>query len=83
MDLDINFHRNKKTKEHLKSLNLKCSYSSSKGFYIGFKATVIIDFDSMNPVSILIHSGAPNDAKLFDEIMENLQKSELSKRETY
>ncbi len=23
MDLDINFHRNKKTKEHLKSLNLK------------------------------------------------------------
>ncbi len=77
MDLDINFHRNKKTKEHLKSLNLKCSYSSSKGFYIGFKATVIIDFDSMNPVSILIHSGAPNDAKLFDEIMENLQKRRI------
>ena len=50
------------------------SCSSSKGFYIGFKATVIIDYDNMNPVSILIHSGAPNDAKLFDEIMENLQK---------
>ena len=28
----------------------------------------------MNPVCILIHSGAPNDAKLFDEIMETLQK---------
>ena len=91
MDLDINFHRNKKTKEHLKSLNLKWSYSSSKGFYIGFKATIIIDFDSMNPVSILIHSGAPNDApvsilihsgapndaKLFDEIMENLHKRRI------
>ena len=77
MDLDINFHRNKKTKEHLKSLNLKCSYSSSKGFYIEFKATVIIHFDSMNPVSILNHSGAPNDAKLFDEIMENLQKRRI------
>ena len=77
VDLDINFHRNKKTKEHLKSLNLKWSYSSSKGFYIGFKATVIIDFDNMNPVSILIHSGAPNDAKLFDEIMENLQKRRI------
>ena len=72
VDLDFNFNRNKKTKEHLKTLNLKWSYSSSKGFYIGFKATVIIDYDSMNPVSILIHSGAPNDAKLFDEIMENL-----------
>ena len=83
IDLDFNFNRNKKTKEHLKTLNLKWSYSSSKGFYIGFKATVILDYNTMNPVSILIHSGAPNDAKLFDEIMENLQKSELSKRETY
>ena len=77
IDLDFNFNRNKKTKEHLKTLNLKWSYSSSKGFYIGFKATVIIDYDSMNPVSILIHSGAPNDAKLFDEIMENLQKRRI------
>ena len=80
MDLDFNFHRNKKTKEHLKSLNLKWSYSSSKGFYIGFKATVVIDFDSMNPVCILIHSGAPNDAKLFDEIMETLQKRRIIKK---
>ena len=77
VDLDFNFNRNKKTKEHLKSLNLKWSYSSSKGFYIGFKATVILDYDCMNPVSILIHSGAPNDAKLFDEIMENLQKRRI------
>ena len=77
VDLDFNFNRNKKTKEHLKTLNLKWSYSSSKGFYIGFKATVVIDYDSMNPVCILIHSGAPNDAKLFDEIMENLQKRRI------
>ena len=83
MDLDFNFHRNKKTKEHLKTLNLKWSYSSSKGFYIGFKATVVLDYDSMNLVSILIHSGAPNDSKLFDEILEILQKDELSKKETY
>ena len=59
VDLDFNFHRNKKTKEHLKTLNLKWSYSSFKGFYIGFKATVVIDFDSMNPVCILIHFGSP------------------------
>ena len=80
VDLDFNFNRNKKTKEHLKTLNLKWSYSSSKGFYIGFKATVIIDYDCMNPVSILIHSGAPNDAKLFDEIMENLQKRRIIRK---
>ena len=36
-----------------------------------------MDFDSINPVSILIHSGAPNDAKLFDENMENLHKRRI------
>ena len=58
-------------------MNLKWSYSSYKGFYIGFKATLVLDFDSMNPVCILICSGAPNDAKLFDEIMETLQKRRI------
>lgn len=32
---------------------------------------------------MLIHSGAPNDAKLFDEIMETLQKRRIiQKRDT-
>lgn len=80
VDVDINFNRNKKSKEHLKKLNLKWSYSSSKGYYIGFKATVVLYYDSMNPVCILIHSGAPNDAKLFEEILENLQKRRIIRK---
>ena len=36
-----------------------------------------MNYDSMNPVCILIHFGAPNDAKLFDEIIENLQKRRI------
>ena len=47
------------------------------GFYIGFKATVIIDYDSMNPFSILIHSGAPTDAKLLMKLWKNLQKRRI------
>ena len=77
---DINFLRNKKSKKHLEKLNLKWSYSSSKGHYIGFKATIVLDYDSINPVCILIHSGAPNDTKLFDEILENLQKRRIIRK---
>ena len=80
VDVDINFHRNKKTKKHLEKLNLKWSFSSSKGYYIGFKATVVMDYDSMNPVCILIHSGAPNDARLFEEILENLKKRRIIRK---
>ena len=80
VDVDINFHRNKKTKKHLEKLNLKWSYSSFKGYYIRFKATVVMNYDSMNPVSILIHSGAPNDARLFEEILENLKKRRIIRK---
>ena len=36
VDLDFNF-QNKKTKEHLQNLNLKWSYSYSKGFILDLK----------------------------------------------
>jgi hypothetical protein len=58
---------------------LKWSYSSSKGFYIGFKATVIIDFDSMNPICILIQSGAPK-MQSFDKLWKLYKKTNNPKR---
>lgn len=79
VDLDFNVKRKKKTKEYLKTLDLKWSYSSSKGFYIGFKATVILEYASAMPVAILIHSGAPNDSKLFDEILKELKKRRITR----
>jgi hypothetical protein len=73
VDLDFNIKSRKKTKEYLKTLDLKWSYSTSKGYYIGFKATVVVEYTSAMPVMILIHSGAPNDSKLFDEILKELK----------
>ena len=62
-------------------MDLKWSYSSSKGFYIGFKATFILDYDFMTPVAILFHSGAPNDAKLFEEIMKELRRRRIIRKQ--
>jgi hypothetical protein len=48
--------------------------------YIGFKATVVLDFDSMNPVCILIHSGALNDAKLLIKLGNTSKKMNNPKK---
>jgi hypothetical protein len=80
IDLDFNINRTKKTKKHLKKLDLKWSYSSSKGFYIGFKATVVIEHKSVLPVAILLHSGAPHDSKLFEKILEELRKRRITRQ---
>ena len=80
IDLDYNTKRKHRSKKHLKKQNLKWSYASSYGFYIGFKATIVIEYESAMPVAILIHSGAPHDTKIFTEIMENLQKRRIIRK---
>ena len=34
----------------------------------------------MAPVSILIHSGAPNDSKIFDEVLQDIRRRRIIKR---
>jgi hypothetical protein len=83
IDLDYNTKRKLRSKKHLKTLDLKWSYASSYGFYIGFKATIVIEYESALPIAILIHSGAPHDSKVFTEVMENLRKRRIiRKRDT-
>ena len=77
IQLDINFLVKKYGKEYLDRIGLKWAYSKSKGFYIGFKATLMMDHDSAKPVCLLIHNGSPNDTKIFDKILEKARKSRV------
>jgi hypothetical protein len=80
VDLDYNVTRKHRSKKYLEKQDLKWSYSSSYGFYIGFKATIVIEQKSAMPVAIIIHSGAPHDSKIFNEIMENLKKRRIIRK---
>ena len=77
---DFNNDKHFIPKEHLEKLNLKWGFSTTKGHFIGFKVTVVLNEKTMTPVSILIHSGAPNDSKIFDEVLQDLQKRRIIKR---
>jgi len=49
-------------------------------FYVGFKATIVIEYTSAMPVAILIHSGAPHDSKIFTEIMDHLKRRRIIRK---
>ena len=72
--------RNTSLKEHLEKLGLKWAYSSTMGYYIGFKVTVVVNKKNMVPVAILIDSGSPNDKKIFEDVLKNLLKRRIIKR---
>lgn len=76
---DFNNDKHFIPKKHLEKLNLKWSYSTTKGSFIGFKVTVVINKATLTPVSVLIHSGAPSDAKIFDEVLKELRRRRIIK----
>ena len=80
---DFNKDKEFITKEHFDKLGLKWGFSTTKGHFIGFKVTVVLDEASMIPVCILIHSGAPSDTKLIDNILKKLSRRRIIKKKRH
>ena len=72
MACDINILKKNVSSEHLEKLDLDRGFSTTKCYYIGFKVTLGLEKDSLCPISIIIHSGAKNDSKIFDEVLEEI-----------
>ena len=80
VECDINVIKQFITEGHLKNLGLKWGYSTTKKHFIGFKVTVVLEKTKLVPVAIFIHSGAPNDAKIFEGILKELKRRKLIKK---
>lgn len=77
---DINIVKKYMAPEKLEELKLDMGYSSNTGFYIGFKVTVVLEKDSLCPVSVIIHSGAKNDSKIYEEVLQELKRRRLLRK---
>ena len=80
LNTDINVIKQFITQERLKKLGLKWSYSTTKKHFIGFKVTVVLERTTLTPVSIFIHPGVPNDARIFEGILKELKRRGLIKK---
>ena len=80
--VDINTIKKYISKKDLEKLNLKWGFSKTKKHYIGFKVTVVLDKDTLSPVSILIHAGAPHDSVIYEEVLNELKRRRLFGKRT-
>jgi len=74
IQVDLNWFRRKITKKNLEDKEFKWGYSPSKGYYIGYKLTLAVDYSKKKPLAFLMHQGSPNDAKLCLEILKELKR---------
>ena len=78
---DINVIKQFIKDKKLKKLGLKWGYSTTKKHFIGFKVTVVLEKNTLTPVSIFIHPGAPSDARIFEQILKELKRRGLIKKD--
>jgi hypothetical protein len=79
ISLDLNWFKKKIKKKDLEGREFKWGYSVSKGYYIGYKLTLAIDYPSLRPIALSIHQESPNDAKIYEEILEELKRRRIAR----
>jgi hypothetical protein len=80
ISLDLNWLKKKIKKADLEEREFKWGYSSSKGYYIGYKLTLAIEYPSLRPVAFLLQQGSPSDAKIYEKILEELKRRRIARK---
>ena len=80
LTVDLNWFRKKYKREDLKDKDYKWAYSRSKGYYIGMKLVLAIEYPSLKPLAFLVFPGGPSDSKIFDEIVTELIRRKILRK---
>jgi hypothetical protein len=78
--LDLKFNGKFLSHQMLLTKDYKRCYSTNEKHYAGFKMTLAIDYDTCKPLSIMIHTGCPNDARVFDDMLSELKRRNILKK---
>jgi len=74
VSVDINWFRKPVRQRDLEGKDYKWGYSS-KGMFVGFKLTLVLEHPSMRPLLFLLHPANRHEARIFQEVMEELKRN--------
>ena len=76
-DVDVNFRSKKITKKSLENKDYKWAWGTALGSYLGFKITLVLDYDNLMPVLFLLSRGSPHDTKMVPIILKELKRRKI------
>jgi len=79
VSVDINWFRKPVRQRGLEGKEYKWGYSS-KGMFVGFKLTLVLEYPSMRPLLFLLHPANRHEAKIFQEVMDELKRRKIIRR---
>ena len=79
INLNLNWHAKKITKESLESKEYKWGHSTHRGFFIGMKLTLALESKTLKPLVFLINEANVSEPKIYPEILKELKRKRIIK----
>ena len=67
--LDLNIFKKRYTRSDLVEKDYAWGYSTTNGYYLGYKLTLVVEYPTLIPVAFFMHRGSPGDARLLAEVL--------------
>jgi hypothetical protein len=79
INLNLNWHAKKITKESLENKEYKWGHSTHRGFFIGMKLTLALESQTLKPLVFLINEANVSEPKIYPEIIKELKRRRIIK----
>ena len=79
INLNLNWHAKKITKESLESKEYKWGHSTHRGFFIGMKLTLALESQTLKPLAFLINEANVSEPKIYPAILKELKRRRIVK----
>jgi hypothetical protein len=79
INLNLNFHAKKITRESLENKEYKWGHSTHRGFFIGMKLTLALEYNTLKPLAFLINEANVSEPKIYPEILKELKRRRIIK----
>lgn len=74
INLDLNWFKRKISKEMLKDRAFKWGYSKHRGYFIGMKLSLALEYPSLKPLAFIINEANVSEYTVYPQILEELSR---------
>lgn len=74
INLDLNWFKRKISKKMLKDREFKWGHSTHRGFFIGMKLSLALEYPSLKPLAFIINEANVSEYTVYPQILEELKR---------
>ena len=79
INLDLNWHAKRISKKSLEEKEYKWGHSTHRGFFVGMKLTLALEYSTLKPLVFLINEANVPEPKIYPMILSELKKRRIIK----